>query len=338
MREARLYARLEGGKVRCALCAHRCVIADGAAGLCGVRRNSGGILYAATYERVVSANPDPVEKKPLYHFKPGTWSMSVATVGCNFTCDFCQNHSISQWLKDKPGQSIPGGTLEASRIVAEARRHGCETISFTYTEPTVFYELARDTAEEALNFGIDAIFVTNGYMTPEMLDDFKPLLKAANVDLKAFSEETYRRVCGGSLQPVLDSIIKMHEQGIWLEITTLLIPGLNDGREELMQLAAFIAGVDRDIPWHISAFHPDYRMMDRGGTTLESLHSAWRIGQGSGLRYVYTGNIPGSGFESTRCPSCGAVVITRYGFNSKKSGLKGDRCATCGVKIPGVFQ
>ncbi len=337
MREARLYEKLQGAKVRCFLCAHRCVIADGSGGLCGVRRNQGGILYAATYERVISANPDPIEKKPLYHYKPGTWSMSVATVGCNFTCDFCQNHSISQLLKDNPGQSIPGGQLEASRIVKEARRHGCETISFTYTEPTVFYELAFDTAAEAARLGIDSIFVTNGYMTSEMLDDFRPLLKAANIDLKSFSDSTYRKVCGGSLQPVLDSIIKMHQQGIWIEITTLLIPGLNDSREELMQLASFIAGVDRDIPWHISAFHPDYRMLDRGRTTLESLHSAWRIGQSAGLRYVYTGNIPGSGYESTRCPSCGAVVISRYGFDSHRTGLKGDRCAGCGAQISGVF-
>ncbi len=338
MVEARLYEKGDKGEVNCSLCAHRCKIPAGKSGICNVRKNIGGVLYTSTYDHIVAANPDPIEKKPLFHFKPGSSSYSVATVGCNFTCSFCQNHNLSQWLKENPDKTPPGQAVSPKEIVADALRHSCASIAFTYTEPTVFFELAYDTAKLASTYDIDSVFVSNGYMTHEAIEAFHPYLKAINIDLKAYSDETYRKVCGGSLEPVLNSIKRFKELGVWVEVTTLIVPGMNDSKKELSDIAKFISSVDPDIPWHVSAFHPDYKMQNLDRTSIDKLHEAWRIGQSAGLHFVYTGNIPSNELESTRCPSCGTNLIRRYGFHSQLVGMREDRCSSCGVKIPGVFS
>ncbi len=336
IREARLWAPHEGGKVSCSLCHHRCVIEPGKSGVCAVRQNVDGKLVTLVYGEVIAVHVDPIEKKPLHHFYPGTRALSVATAGCNFRCPFCQNWQISQAPKGKGG--VRGHfRLSPEDIVREAAENGCRSISYTYTEPTVFFEYAYDTARLAAPAGLANTFVTNGYMTEEAIDAIEPFLDAANVDLKAFRDETYRKVCGARLEPVLNSIRRMKEKGIWVEVTTLIVPGLNDGEEELAGIAAFIAGVDPDIPWHVSRFHPDYEYTHAPPTPVATLKAARDIGQGAGLRYVYVGNVSGEP-EDTNCPGCGRTVIRRHGFRAEAVELQGSKCRFCGARIAGVFE
>ncbi|MCX6567940.1 MAG: AmmeMemoRadiSam system radical SAM enzyme, partial [Candidatus Aminicenantes bacterium] len=285
-REAMLWDPLEGGKAQCRLCAHRCVIAPGRQGICGVRENSDGRLRTLVYGEVVAAHVDPIEKKPLYHFFPGSKALSVATAGCNFHCGFCQNWQISQAPRSKAG-GIAGEPFAPEDIVRAALDEGCRSISYTYTEPTIFFEYAFDTAKLAREAGLLNNFVTNGYMTAEALEAIRPYLDAANVDLKAFKDETYKRVCGARLEPVLESIRLMRQFGIWIEVTTLVVPGLNDGAEEIAGIARFIASVDPDIPWHLSRFHPDYQYTQAPPTPVASLRAAAETGRREGLRYIY---------------------------------------------------
>jgi pyruvate formate lyase activating enzyme len=333
--EARLWDTLEGGRVHCHLCAHLCRIAPEKFGVCGVRENQKGRLVTYAYGRVIAAHVDPIEKKPLYHFQPGTSSFSVATVGCNFRCPFCQNWEISQAQPEKDGP-VAGYELAPQEIVAEAKAHGCRSISYTYTEPTIFFEYAYDTAELARGAGLWNVFVTNGYMTDVALRLIQPYLDAANVDLKAFRDETYKKVCGARLQPVLDSIILMRELGIWVEVTTLVVPGLNDSEAELRDIARFIAGVSVDIPWHVSRFHPDYQYTQTPATPVETLERARALGREVGLRYVYVGNVSGEG-ENTDCPQCGRRLISRIGFSVQKNDAGEGVCPECGLRIAGVF-
>ncbi len=336
IKEAMFYERLEDERVKCDLCPHRCVIKPGKAGICGVRENRGGTLYSLVYAQAISANVDPIEKKPLFHFLPTSSAFSIATVGCNFHCNFCQNADISQIPKDKsltpPGWERLGRELPPEQVVDLAERYGCASIAYTYVEPTIFFEYAYDTAKLASERGIKNIFVTNGYMTEEALRTLEPYLDAANVDLKAWSDDFYRKICGGSLQPVLDTIRLMHELGIWVEVTTLLIPGYNDDPEELKQIAEFIAEVDVDIPWHVSRFVPHYKMRDVPYTPVETIHRAVEIGYAAGLHYVYVGNVPGDEYENTRCPYCGEVVISRFGYYTRVH-LDGNRCPSCGQPL-----
>ncbi|MGI5939211.1 MAG: AmmeMemoRadiSam system radical SAM enzyme [Thermoleophilia bacterium] len=322
------------GKIHCFLCAHHCRIGPGERGLCGVRENREGALYTLVYGCPISTAADPIEKKPLFHFLPGTSSYSIATVGCNFRCSFCQNADISQMPRG--GGRVAGGVMPPEQVVSAARRAGCRSISFTYTEPTIFYEYARDCARLATSQGLKNILVTNGYMTRQMLADLDGDLHAANVDLKSFSDEFYRTMTGARLQPVLDSIRRLHEMGVWLEVTTLLIPGYNDSADELRALARFLVSVSPDIPWHVSRFSPCYRLLDVPPTSRSSLEEAWRIGHDMGLHYVYLGNIPGSGFESTVCPGCGEVVIERRGFAIRADRLKDGTCPHCRRCIAGM--
>ncbi|HUT15769.1 MAG TPA: AmmeMemoRadiSam system radical SAM enzyme, partial [Anaerolineae bacterium] len=296
-REAMLYERLDGTLVRCALCAHRCTVKADRKGICGVRENVDGVMYTTVYGEVVAAHVDPIEKKPLYNFLPGTRSFSIATVGCNFHCRFCQNADISQAPRE--GLRLAEEKLSPAQVVAAAKTYGCDSIAYTYTEPTIFFEYAYDTSKLAQEEGIKNIFVTNGYMTLEALDEIDPYLDAANVDLKSFDDGFYRRVCGARLQPVLDTIQAMRERGVWVEVTTLLIPGLNDSEAELRQIAGFIAELDRDMPWHVSRFTPRHRLLDVPGTPLDSMRMAAEIGRETGLRYVYVGNVPGDMYENT---------------------------------------
>lgn len=299
--------------------------------MCGVRENREGVLYTLVYGRPISTAVDPIEKKPLFHFLPGSKSYSIATVGCNFACAFCQNAEISQMPRDQG--LVAGRPLAPEQVVEEALSAGCASISYTYTEPTVFYEYARDCARLATSAGLKNVFVTNGYMTAEALRGLEGDLHAANVDLKSFSDHFYRTLVGARLKPVLDTIRRLWTMGVWVEVTTLLIPGWNDGVEELRSLASFLAAISPDLPWHVSRFYPAYRLVDAPPTPVASLERALHIGCEEGLRYMYAGNIPGHSAESTVCPSCGEIVIERQGFRLGRNGITKGCCPRCGEKI-----
>ncbi|MBW2437270.1 MAG: AmmeMemoRadiSam system radical SAM enzyme [Desulfobacterales bacterium] len=336
--EAYLYEPLDDSKVKCHLCSHRCVIKDGRRGLCSVRENQAGTLQTLVYGKLIARHVDPIEKKPLFHFMPGTLSYSIATVGCNLRCRFCQNADIAQMPTDHNGR-IMGKAVTAQQVVDDAVKSGCRSIAYTYTEPTVFFEFAYDTAQLAHQRGIRNVFVTNGYMTPEAIDMIKPYLDAANVDLKAFTDEYYKDLCGARLGPVQDTLRHMKAHGIFVEVTTLIVTGLNDDPAELQQLAEFIAhDLGTDTPWHISRFHPTYKLTDRPATPLKTLTRACDIGRQAGLKYVYTGNVPGDEGENTFCPGCGQQVIERWGFQVGAVRIANGCCTHCGHKIDGVWN
>ncbi len=331
MKEAMWYGKLSDGRVRCDLCNHRCVIADGERGTCGVRENRDGTLYSLVYGKTIATHVDPIEKKPLFNFYPGTRSFSIATVGCNFRCTHCQNADISQMPTDRG--RIMGEDAPPERIVRMAEANDCQSIAYTYTEPTIYMEYAYDTAKIASERGIKNVFVTNGYMTEEALRAMQPYLDAANVDLKGFTEEHYREVCGARLKPVLDTLKLMKELGIWIEVTTLIIPTVNDSVEELKQIAEFIMSLGAETPWHVSRFHPTYKMINLPSTSVHSVIKARQIGLEAGLRYVYTGNAPGDDGENTYCYNCGKVLIPRYGYQLGEIHIKDSKCEYCGTKI-----
>ena len=333
LKEALLYRKLENNKVGCFLCSHRCLITDGHFGICQVRQNKGGRLCTSAYGELCAANIDPIEKKPIFHMLPGSKSYSFAALGCNFRCGFCQNWQISQKKEaDKLGINLEPKSPE--KIVSEAWQYKCQSISYTYSEPTIFFEYALETAKLAKEKGLYNIFVTNGYMTPEALEMIKPYLDAANVDLKYFNDENYRKVCGGRLQPVLDVISLMRQLNIWVEVTTLVVPGENDSTRELKNIAGFLSGVGKEIPWHISRFHPDYKITDKEPTSLVKLKEAYNIGKDAGLRYVYIGNVLEE--EKTYCYNCGQDLISRVGFNVVKNVLKDGKCPGCNTALDGL--
>lgn len=342
MKEAQLYEKLDGQRVRCNLCAHRCTIKSGRKGVCLVRENRKGTLYTLVYGIPLSQAVDPIEKKPLFHFYPGSTAFSIATAGCNFRCAFCQNSDISQMPRER-GQ-ILGREATPKAVVDAARQHGSRSIAYTYTEPTIFFEYSYDIARLARDEGIASVYVTNGYMTLEMLELFQgldgshqPWLDAANVDLKAFRDQTYRQICGARLQPVLDSLKNMKELGVWVEVTTLVVPDMNDSEAELGDIARFIADeLGVETPWHVSRFHPDYQMYDRPPTPQATMRRAYELGREAGLRYVYVGNMPGGRMEDTICHHCAQTVIARRGFQLTERNVQGGRCAHCGTLIDGV--
>lgn len=341
MKEARLYIREnlreDNQAVICALCRHRCRINPGKRGRCGVRENREGVLYSLVYGRLAAENIDPVEKKPLYHFLPGSRTYSISTVGCNFSCQHCQNYQLSQYPHINSGE-IAGSLRSPEQVAAAAEQSGCQSISYTYVEPTIFYEFARDCMELAHARGIANLFVSNGYMTAECCRELAPLLDGINIDIKAFSEKFYRTICKASLQPVLETVRLLRELGVWAEVTTLLIPGLNDSREELAAIASFLHSVDPAIPWHVTAFHPAYKMSDPQPTPVSSLRMARQIGLDAGLRFVYQGNIRSGDGENTLCPSCHTELISRTGFTLHRNRLEDGRCPTCREGIEGVWQ
>lgn len=331
--EAMLY-RQEGEMLVCELCAHYCKLKDGRLGICGVRKRIGNKLYTLVYGKAIASAIDPIEKKPFFHVLPGTRSFSIATIGCNFRCAFCQNWDISQ----KRGVEAFGRDLPPKEVVRLAKQSGCQTVAYTYSEPTIFFEYTFDTARLADEEGILSLYVTNGYMTQKMLQTFAPYLAAANVDLKGFDDKRYRRIMGAKLEPVLESIKEMKALGIFLEVTTLVVPGLNDSELELGEIAEFLASIDPQIPWHVSRFHPDYQMTSTPSTPTETLISAYRIGKKAGLQFVYVGNMPGNRFENTTCPRCKTCLIERRGFQTVRVSLQNGTCPSCGYKIPGIFS
>ena len=334
MKEALFYEHINND-VRCRLCHHNCMIKDGKSGICGVRKNQEGKLFSLVYGKSIASDVDPIEKKPLFHFYPGSTAYSIATVGCNFRCLNCQNWDISQMPKGKSGK-ITGYELTPEKIVDDAKKLKCKTIAYTYTEPTIFFEYAHDTAKLAHQEGIKNIFVTNGYTTSEAIREIAPYLDAANIDLKFFSEDIYQKVCGAKLQPVLDNIKLYRKLGIWIEVTTLIIPGYSDDENHLKGIAEFIRSNGVDIPWHVTAFYPAYKLLDVKPTPAESLRKAREIGLKAGLRYVYEGNIPGEGGENTYCYKCKEPLIIRYGFKIVENRLVNGKCPRCNQKIDGI--
>jgi pyruvate formate lyase activating enzyme len=333
VKEAMFWEHQDEGKVRCNLCHHRCVIKSGRRGICGVRENRAGVLYSLVYGRAAAQAVDPIEKKPLYHFLAGTASFSVATRGCNFKCLHCQNCEISQ-----VSASRSFGREEIvlpEQIVASAEATGCRSISYTYTEPTIFIEYACDTARIAAGKGLKNVFVTNGYITQEALSHIAPYIDAANIDLKFFRDDIYKKVCGARLQPVLDVIRAYYELGIWIEITTLVIPSYNDSEDQLRGIAKFIAGLSTHVPWHISAFYPTYKLTDAPPTPPSVLEKARQIGIEEGLKYVYMGNLNRK--SDTRCPECQALVIQRSGFGIASNSLERGKCPSCNNPIAGMW-
>ncbi|MDI9633926.1 MAG: AmmeMemoRadiSam system radical SAM enzyme [Methanolinea sp.] len=325
----------EGGEgaVRCSLCAHRCLIRPGKEGICGVRHNRGGELFALTYGRVSAEAVDPVEKKPLYHFLPGTLSYSLGSVGCNFHCAHCQNWHISRAGTDMPGLR----DLPPEVGVARAKQAGCASISWTYNEPTIWHEYALDMGRLARKEGLATIYVTNGYITEEALRELAPVLQAFRVDIKAFSEDFYRKVCGARLQPVLDAAVLARELGMHVEVVTLVIPGKNDSREEMGALVRWIRdNLGAETPVHFTRFHPDYRMRDVGATPVQTLERIYRQAREEGLKFPYLGNVSPHPWESTYCPACGALCIERYGYAVSFRNISGNACSKCGEPIPYV--
>lgn len=339
---ALLQRPLQRGFVQCTACEHWCAVAPGAAGRCGVRYNDGGKLYLAVYGRAVAAQIDPVEKKPLHHFLPHQSVFSIGTLGCNFSCHWCQNWQISQYRNLNLVADEIGQPLLPEEIVDLCVRRTVPMVAFTYNEPAVFFEYAFDTAKLARQAGLRTVLVSNGFETQSALDRLTPHLDAVNIDLKAMRDETYRTYCGARLAPILRNLEQLaHATGVWLEVTTLVIPDLNDNPAELKQIAAFLADLSPDIPWHISAFTPQYQMFDRPHTSLDTLRQAWEIGFEAGLRYVYCGNIWRSpslrGCADTRCPTCSKTLVRRSGYHVRQYWHEPGVCPACRTELAGVW-
>ncbi|MBI4683150.1 MAG: AmmeMemoRadiSam system radical SAM enzyme [Nitrospirae bacterium] len=334
MKEAMFYEKLEKQKVRCFLCAHHCIISDNRRGICGVRENRQGTLYSLVYGKLISMNIDPIEKKPLFHFFPASTSMSIATVGCNFKCRHCQNYDISQYPKKHA--DIPGENISPEDVVRAAEKAGCKSISYTYTEPTIFFEFAYDCARIARERGIKNVFVSNGYTSPEAAKAIAPFLDGNNIDLKG-GDEFYKSICGVRLQPVLDTIKLMKELGVWVEVTTLIIPSHNDSEESLNSIIEFIKSVDAAVPWHVSQFYPTFELLNQPRTPVQTLRRARDMGLKKGLKYVYEGNVPGEGGENTYCPGCGELLIERFGYQILKNKIMDGKCFKCSGIIHGVW-
>jgi len=323
------------GRIECRLCPRFCKLHEGQRGFCFVRRREGDRMVLATYGRSSGFCVDPIEKKPLNHFLPGTSVLSFGTAGCNLGCRFCQNWDISKAREfDRLGESAAPGAIAAAAV-----RHGCRSVAFTYNDPVIFAEYALDTARACRDAGIKTVAVTAGYITPEARPEFFSLMDAANVDLKGFTEEFYHRLCFASLQPVLDTLAYLHrETPVWLEVTTLLIPGWNDGADEIDRASDwFAAHLGPDVPWHFTAFHPDFKMLDPPRTPPSTLARAREIARTKGLRYVYTGNVRDRAGGSTWCPDCGALLIERDWYEIGAYQLEGSRCRACGAEIAGHF-
>ncbi|NCN64552.1 MAG: AmmeMemoRadiSam system radical SAM enzyme [Candidatus Altiarchaeum hamiconexum] len=339
MKEAMLYEKLEKGKnlVRCNLCNHHCVIVEGKRGICGVRENRKGTLYSLNYGKIIASNIDPIEKKPFFHFLPGSKAFSISGEGCNFSCRHCQNWKIAHLVKRR--REIYGENFRPEDIVEMAKKYNCKSISCTYTEPTIFFEFAYDTAKIAKKQGIYNNFVSNGYMSGQTINLMSGLIDAINVDIKAWTEKIYWENFGASLEKLLKTTKLLKKTGIWIEITTLLIPSLNDSEEQIKGVIDFVQDeIGKETPLHFSLFYPHYKLMHIPSTPIETARKAREMALESGLRYVYTGNYPGDEGENTYCYNCKNLLIKRCGFMVEKNLIEKGRCPHCGVKINGVFE
>jgi pyruvate formate lyase activating enzyme len=328
MREAMHWSPLDGGKVACSLCGHGCIIPAGGHGLCRVRQNRGGKLYALTYGRYSGVSPDPIEKKPLYHFMPGTRTLSFGSVGCNLKCQFCQNYEISnEWTLAQTREISP------EAVPSMVARQGCKSVSWTYNEPTMWYEFTLDASRQLRAAGIPTVYVTNGFMSEGALRELAPSLDAMNVDVKAFTEEFYKELTNGRLDKVMETCSVAKSLGIWLELTNLVIPTKNDDEGDLRRMARWIMDkLGPDVPLHFSRYHPDYKMLDLRHTPVETLQRAREIAREEGLRYVYIGNVQSMDGENTHCHSCGALLIARMGYHVADKIPGGVACPKCGTK------
>jgi pyruvate formate lyase activating enzyme len=334
-RPGELFETLADGRLRCVACGHCCPLPEGAVGVCKVRFNAGGTLQVP-WGYVGGVQCDPIEKKPFFHAYPGALAYSFGMLGCDLHCAYCQNWVTSQALRDPAAVSAPLRT-SPDDLVRNARREGAQVVVSTYNEPLITSEWAVAVFKEAKAAGLATAFVSNGNGTPEVLEYLRPWIDLYKVDLKSFDERHYREL-GGRLGPILDTIRRLHAMGVWLEIVTLLIPGFNDSRDEIERLTTFVAGVSPDIPWHVTAFHGDYKMTDPENTTAAMLLAAADIGRRNGLRHVYAGNLPGQvgDLEDTRCSACGLVVISRWGYHVRQYRLTADgRCPSCAAVVPG---
>lgn len=338
MKKALLYKKLKERKVQCQNCSHYCLLLPGKKGLCGVRKNTNGVLYALNYAKAIACHIDPIEKKPFFHFLPGSYSLSVATAGCNFFCLNCQNWDISQDFKKK--EEIPGEYLPPKKIVEVAKKNKIPSISYTYTEPAIFSEYALETMKLARKEGLKNNWVTNGFWSKELFDLIHPYLDAANIDIKSFSDEFYVKNCGGKLQPVLDTAKRLKEKKIWLEITTLVIPTLSDSERTFKEIASFIKKeLGTETPWHVSQFSGSisWKLQYLPSTSVETLQKAWKIGKETGLKYVYTGNVPGVPSEDTFCPKCGVLAIDRTNYTVHRHDKNG-KCPECGADLNLILE
>jgi pyruvate formate lyase activating enzyme len=333
MKEAYLYKKMKGGKVKCQNCAHYCVIDKERRGICGVKENRNGKLYALNYGKAIALNIDPIEKKPLFHFLPGTKTFSLATVGCNFKCSSCQNYDISQGASNL--KTIPGKDLSPEEIIEIVKERNLPSISYTYTEPTIFSEYALDIMKLAKKNNIKNVWVSNGFLSKELLELISPYLDAINIDLKSFSDDFYKEYCKARINPVLETIKRIKKKEIWLEITTLVIPTLNDSEKEIKSIAKFIKkNLGENTPWHITRFSGlmSWKLQELPETSIETIKRSWEIGKKEGLKYVYTGNIPGLPSEDTFCPKCNQLVIDRNGYQIHRYDNKG-KCPKCDYNL-----
>jgi len=328
---------LKKSLIQCMACNHKCMIPEGKAGICGVRFNNGKALELLVYGRAVAINTDPIEKKPLHHFYPGTEIFSFGTVGCNFRCLFCQNWDISQFHKDHSVEEVrkAGRPLSPKEAVDYCIKNKIPSIAFTYNEPGIFFEYAYDTAVLAKEHGLKTVYVSNGFESKEALDEISPYIDAMNIDLKGATEDYYAKICGARLAPVKANIERLWKQGMWIEVTTLIEPNHNDDDKGLTEIAEFLVGVSPDMPWHISRYFPCYKMTDPP-TPLSTLQKAYDIGKKAGLKYVYVGNVFSGKLENTYCPKCNELLIERHGY-SVQNNLKDNRCPKCSEAIPGRF-
>jgi len=334
VKEARHYTKLDNGMVQCKLCPRNCPVPNGARGLCGVRENRKGTYYTLVYSRVCALHIDPIEKKPLFHYKPSKNAFSIATPGCNISCKFCQNWQISQ---AKP-EDISCDYISPQEIVSRAKSANAACIAYTYSEPTIFYEFMYDTAKLANESGIKSVIITNGFISAQAQDELLDQLDAVKIDLKGCSEKYYGEVCGASLKPVLESVKRVKNKGKWLELVVLILPTLNDSEQEITQMADWISGeIGDDVPVHFSRFHPEYKLRNLPMTPLSTLEKCVEICKNKGLKYVYLGNMPGHPAENTYCPSCSKMIIKRYGYYILDNKITNGTCSFCGTKIAGVF-
>ena len=334
VKEAMHYKKLEDARVECELCPRKCTIADMERGYCGVRENRGGIYYSLVHSRVCALNVDPVEKKPLFHFLPGTKAYSLATAGCNIECKFCQNWQISQY---RPEQ-IESIKLTPEDAVQDARMSGSTTIAYTYSEPVVYYEYMYDTARLGKEHGLKSVMISNGYIQEKPLTELCQHLSAVKIDLKGFTEKFYQETCTGELKPVLHTLTTLKKIGIWFEIVVLVVPTLNDSEKEFKEMCVWIKeNLGPDVPIHFTRFHPTYKMKNLPPTPVKTLEMARNVALDTGLHFPYVGNVPGHEGENTYCPNCRHVVIRRAGFSIRENHLKDNKCKGCNQSIPGIW-